>query len=607
MCGICGLWQSSEVVDQATLGLMNDRQAHRGPDDFGLYRNPDGRLGLGFRRLAIIDLSPTGHQPMTNEDGTLWIVFNGEIYNYPQLRKELVLAGHEFRSTSDTEVILHGYEAWGPGVLRRLRGMFAFALWDEKHSTLFIARDRLGIKPLHYYWDGRRFAFASEIKSLLALPGIKTDLDHSAVWDYFTYLYVPTPKTIYKFIRKLPAAHYLKLGADFIYDGNLAPAIEEYWDVTGWGTSTLSYGQAVEAIRTKLSDCVQSHLIADVPVGVLLSGGLDSSAVTALAAQDPAGADRPDRPARLQTFSIGFDIEQASELPYARLVAEMFGTRHRTRVVTQSHFATALAQMIEMYDEPFADSSALPTRAVSQLAGENVKVVLAGDGGDETLAGYFKYRRWLDLDGPGRGLPGLRKLLFEDLIMRLLTPLAGLPKMLGLINLGRLDERGKEGLERFGVIISPVKAFQKARLLPDLAPEFRHYDDYWHVRRYWRDDLDPLSRMQYVDIKTYLPDDILTKVDRASMAVSLEVRVPMLDHEWVELTASLPSDFRYNKSILRESLRGLLPEPILARGKKGFSAPLSSWQNAVVRNGARLGGAALWAVQVYDQWKASHA
>lgn len=603
MCGICGLWQSTGVVDEATLRLMNDRQAHRGPDDSGLYRNPDGRLGLGFRRLAIIDLSPTGHQPMTNEDGTLRIVFNGEIYNYPNLRKELVLAGHEFRSTSDTEVILHGYEEWGETVLRRLRGMFAFALWDEKSRVLFLARDRLGVKPLHYYWDGKRFAFASEIKSLLALPGIKTDLDHSAIWDYFTYLYVPTPKTAYKFIRKLPPAHYIKLGADFIYDGKLAPRIEEYWDVTQWGTATLSRVDAVEAVRAKLADSVQSHLIADVPVGVLLSGGLDSSAVTAFASPNPDSGSH----SRLQTFSIGFDVPEASELPFARIIADAFHTQHRTRVVAQSDLSTALAEVVALYDEPFADSSALPTLAVSQLAAEHVKVVLAGDGGDETLAGYFKYRRWLDLGEQDRGSAWLRTLVFEDLIMRLLAPLAGLPRVLGLINIGQLDERGKEGVERFGVIISPVKSFQKAKLLPDLAPEFREYDDYWHLRRYWHHDLDPLSRMQYVDLKTYLPDDILTKVDRASMAVSLEVRVPLIDHEWVELTAALPSSFRFDKGVLRESLRGLLPETILSRGKKGFSAPLLSWQNAVTRNGARLGGAALWAVQVYEQWKVSHA
>jgi asparagine synthase (glutamine-hydrolysing) len=607
MCGICGIWQAHTAVEEQTLRAMNDRQAHRGPDDWGLYRNPDGRLGLGFRRLAIIDLSPTGHQPMTNEDGALWIVFNGEIYNYPALRKELVGLGHEFRSTSDTEVILHGYEEWREGVLTRLHGMFAFAVWDESDQSLLLARDRLGIKPLHYYWDGKRFAFASEIKSLLTLPGVKTELDHSAIWDYFTYLYIPTPKTAYKYIRKLPPAHRLKLGADFVYDGKLAPQIQEYWDVTRWGTATLSRRDAAEALRAKLADSVQSHLIADVPVGVLLSGGLDSSAVTAFATsglQPPTLRPRSEQASNLQTFSNGFDVVEASELQFAQTVADKFQTHHRTRVVSRTDFADARAKMVGLYDEPFADSSGLPTLAVSQLAAKHVKVVLAGDGGDETLAGYFKYLRWLELGESDRSGPAFRKFLFDDVIMRALIPLAGLPKVMGLINMGLLDMRGKEGADRFGAVINPIKPFQKARLLPDLAREFKDYDDYWYLRRYWRNDLDPLSCMQYVDIKTYLHDDILTKVDRASMAASLEVRVPLLDHEWVEFAASLPSEFRLNKAILREALQGILPDVIVSRGKKGFSAPVLEWQGAVTRDGVRLGGAALWAVQVYDEWKA---
>lgn len=597
MCGICGLWQSEGPIDEAVLTAMNDRQRHRGPDDSGYYRNPDGRLGFGFRRLAIIDLSPAGHQPMTNEDGSLWIVFNGEIYNYAEVRKDLVLAGHEFRSHSDTETILHGYEEWGEGVLSRLRGMFAFAIWNEKDHSLFIARDRLGVKPLHYYWDGKRFAFASEIKSLLTLPGIRTDLDHSAIWDYFTYLYVPTPKTVYKYIRKLPPAHFLKLGRDFMYDGKLAPRIEEYWDVTQWGGATLSHTEAVEAVRAKVADAVKSHLVADVPVGVLLSGGLDSSAVTAFASNGHP----------LQSFSIGFDVPEHSELPYAQTVSEAFHTMHRTRIVSQSDYASALQQMVKLYDEPFADASGLPTWAVSQLAAEHVKVVLGGDGGDETLAGYTKYQTMLALAQQDRGPASLRKMVFEDVLLGTFAPLAGLPKMLGVINQTQMDVRGKDGVERYGAVISPIKSFQKPRLLPDLAREFKDYDDYWYLRHYWRSDLDPLSQMQYVDIKTYLHDDILTKVDRASMAASLEVRVPLLDHEWVELAASLPTDLRFNKAIFREALTGILPESILTRGKKGFSAPLLKWQQPVTRNGARLGGLALWAAQVYDTWQASHA
>lgn len=601
MCGICGLWQSNALVDDATVRAMSDRQAHRGPDDGGVYRSADSRLGLGFRRLAIIDLSPAGHQPMTNEDQTLWIVFNGEIYNYPVLRRELVRAGHEFRSTSDTEVILHGYEEWGEGVLKRLRGMFAFAIWNERDSSLFLARDRLGIKPLHYYWDGEKFAFASEIKSLLTLPGIKTDLDHSALWDYFTYMYIPEPKTVYKFIRKLPPAKSLALYRDNFGTPALELTPDEYWDVRSWGCSTLSWQDAVEAVREKLRDSVQAHMIADVPVGVLLSGGLDSTAVTAMATDGLAAGQY------LQSFSIGFDVAEHSELPFAQTAAETFGAQHRTRIVSQSDLPEALAQMVTLYDEPFAEISALPTLAVSQLAARHVKVALAGDGGDETLAGYRKYQWWFNLAAEDRGSSRLRKLLFDQLALGVLVPLAGLPKVFGLIGVTRLDLRGKSGVNRYGAMISPVKTFQKPRLLPDLAHEFRGYDDYWHLRRYWHDDLDPLSRMQYVDLKTYLPGDILTKVDRASMAASLEVRVPLLDHEWVELTASLPSTFRMNKAVFREAMKGLLPESILTRPKKGFSSPMRKWQAAETRNGARLGGTALWAAQVFEAWKNKYA
>lgn len=605
MCGICGLWQPSygrsneRPLDEPTLRAMSDRQAHRGPDDWGAYLNPARRLGFGFRRLAIIDLSPSGHQPMTNEDESLWIVYNGEIYNYPALRQELLRAGHQFRSTSDTEVILHGYEQWGEGVLRRLRGMFAFALWNERAQSLLLARDRLGIKPLHYYWDGKRFAFASEIKSLLALPGLDTSLDSSAVWDYFTYLYIPTPKTAYRRIRTLPPAHWLKLTA---LPAAALPDPQPYWDVTRWGTAKLTQPQAVEAVREKLRETVQAHLIADVPVGLLLSGGLDSSAVAAFAGPTQNSTLKTQH-SELQTFSIGFDVAEHSELPYAQIVAEAFGTLHRTHIVSHSDYADAPAKMLALYDQPFADASGLPTLAVSQLAAWHVKVALAGDGGDETLAGYVRYRKWQEL-AQGDWLPAAaRHLLFEKLALGVLAPVEHWPKAFGLISAGYLDLRGKDGPDRYGALISPVKSFQKPKLLPGLAREFRGYDDYWHLRRYWRADLDDISCMQYVDLKTYLPDDILTKVDRASMAASLEVRVPLLDHEWVELAASLPTELRFNKAILREAMTGILPESILHRKKKGFSVPLLDWQAPATRNGARLGGLALWAAQLYDAWR----
>ncbi|MBI4631737.1 MAG: hypothetical protein HY740_08505 [Chloroflexi bacterium] len=349
-------------------------------------------------------------------------------------------------------------------------------------------------------------------------------------------------------------------------------------------------------MRDQLFKSTSSHLIADVPVGVLLSGGLDSSAVTAAASsQSPIS--------NLQSFSIGFDIEEHSELKYAQIVADTFHTTHRTRIVSRQDFSSALDQMIDLYDEPFADGSGLPTLAVSRLAAEHVKVVVAGDGGDETLAGYIRYLKWVEMAQRESGAPSFRDLIYEKIFLKALTPFTGVPKVLGLISAGDLDLRGKRGADRYGALIDSVKAFQKPKLLPDLAHEFKDYDDYWYVRKFWRDDLDEISAMQYVDIKTYLHDDILTKVDRASMAASLEVRVPLLDHAWVELAASLPAEWRFQKSIFREALIGVLPESILNRSKKGFSAPLLNWQEAQTINGARLGGSALWAWQVYEAWR----
>jgi asparagine synthase (glutamine-hydrolysing) len=604
---------------------MADSLAHRGPDDSGCYLDPARRAGLGFRRLSIIDLSPSGHQPMTDEDGRLWLVYNGEIYNYQALRKELIACGHEFRSTSDSEVILHGFQEWGPAVVKRLRGMFAYALWDAQAGELHAARDRLGIKPFIYYWDGKRFMFGSEIKALLAAPGVDADIDRSALWDYFTYLNVPTPKTAYRHVRKLPPAHTLR------FDGQ-ALKVEEYWDVEfgDWrleiGDSRLptadrrpptanlqspisnlqspisnlqlpitNYQSLVEPLRDKLRDAVQAHMIADVPVGLLLSGGLDSSSVAAFA--------RESHGQPIRTFSIGFDVAAHDETAYARLVAERFGTQHHERVVARDSLEAALELVCRTYDEPFADASGIPTYHVSALAREHVKVALSGDGGDEIFAGYKWYRAWLDLRKHDSVPLAVRDLAYNRIGLGVLGPLAGLPKVPGLIGRMQMDLAGLPPLEQYGTLMSRIRPYQKARLLPDLAREFREYDDYWHFRRYWRDELDPISRMQYLDIKTYLPDDILTKVDRASMANSLEVRVPLLDHELVECVAAMPPQARWDKRILREAMRGLLPDEILTRSKKGFSAPLLDWLKPETHNGVRLGGLAQWAVKVEGKWK----
>ncbi len=603
MCGICGTLNWEPALDEAALQAMTARIAHRGPDDAGHWR--DDLVALGFRRLSIIDLSPAGQQPMTNEDSSLWLVYNGETYNYPELRTQLLQHGHTFHSQTDSECLLHGYEEWGPQMVARLRGMVAFALWDQPNQTLLLGRDRLGIKPLYYYWDGRRFAFASEIKALTALPAIDLSIDHSALWDYLTYLYVPTPKTVYRHIRQLPPGHTLTI------QPGAAPQVREYWDVTNWGLPLSSapphlanpaayshWPQAVEQLREALLEALRLHLIADVPVGLMLSGGLDSSTITAYAQKMPG--------TQLKSFSIGFDVAEHTELPFARQVAAHCHTDHYERTVTGSSLEAALTQMLTLYDQPFADASGIPTLAVSDLAAQQVKVALSGDGGDELFAGYVWYRLWYDLAAAERLPAALRAPLYERLLLPALTPLAGLPKMTALISHFRIDVHGKRGANRYGAMVSRIKSFQKPRLLPDLAHEFRDYDDYWHYRRYWRDDLDPLSAMQYVDMKTYLPDDILTKVDRASMAVSLELRPPLLDHKLVELVAALPPEFRFDKRILRAAVADMLPAEIITRPKKGFSVPLLNWLSPITHNGARLGGLQLWAYRLLAAWQANN-
>lgn len=607
MCGIAGIASWGAPVDQDVVRAMGDALRHRGPDDAGLYRAPDGRAGLAHRRLSIMDLSPAGRQPMANEAGTIWLTFNGEIYNFPDLRRDLEGRGHRFRSRTDSEVILHAYEEWGETCVDRLRGMFAFALWDEGARRLILARDRLGIKPLLYAADDRRLAFASELKAILEHPGVERRLDQSALSDYLTYLYIPSPKTAYLSVRKLPPAHVLVADAGGI-------RLKPYWDVS-FAAAGLEPGRAVTLLREKLAEAVPLHLASDVPVGVLLSGGMDSS--TVLAALTAEGAKG------LRSFSIDFDVVAHSEVAYARLAAERFGTAHREQVVGKESVPTMLARTVAMYDEPFGDGSAIPTYFVSRLAAAEVKVVLSGDGGDEVFAGYDWYDRWLRLRRWDAVPLPLRRALFR--------PLAAATPM-GSKAWRSLLLPTRDPLDQYGQLVHLFDPAEKARLLsPEILRALEGYDDYWHLRAFWREDLDPLSRLQYVDLKTYLPDDILTKVDRASMAVSLEVRPPLLDHEVVELVATFPPATRYDgaerKAILKAAMGPALPEPILRRRKKGFSAPLKPWLRgeeealrAALRegegarrgllspaafgpdSGVRLSGIRLWALLVLDEW-----
>ncbi|HET7471167.1 MAG TPA: asparagine synthase (glutamine-hydrolyzing) [Gemmatimonadales bacterium] len=562
MCGIAGLVRGAPS-DAAAAQRMNDAIAHRGPDDEAIRGWPDHGMTLCHRRLSIIDLSPLGHNPMSNEDGSVWIVYNGEIYNFQALRRELEARGHTFRSHTDTEVVLHAYEEWGDDHVHHLRGMFAYALYDRRprpgtRYRLLLVRDRLGIKPLFYYARPGCFAFASEIKGILACDGIDRAVDWTALYDFLTYLYIPAPKTAYAHIRKLSPGHLLALD-----DRGLT--IREYWTLGAAATAATTPDEAVHQVARTLERAVADHLVSDVPLGVLLSGGVDSSAVTALA----AGVAKPP----LRTFSAGFDVAEHSELDYARLVAAHCHTRHTEQVVGRESLDRMLPHVLTLYDEPFADTSAIPTYYVTAAAGEHVKVLLSGDGGDEVFAGYGWYRSWLARGGLDRLPLGAAR--------RLLVPLAE-RWPLGRRGKGVLVALSRSPLGRYAALMELFSPHRKRRLLaPARRGEFGGYDDYWHFRRHWREDLDPLARVQYLDLKTFLPDDILTKVDRASMASSVEVRPPLLDHELVEQVLALPSDWNLRageqKWLLKQAVADRLPAEVLHRSKKGFSAPMTQW------------------------------
>jgi len=534
---------------------------NRGPDDMGIYISPDGHMGLGHRRLSIIDVSKQGHQPMSNEDGTVWITYNGEIYNFQEIKGTLESLGHFFKSNSDTEVIIHAYEEWGHSCLENLRGMFAFAIWNQKEKVLFLARDRFGIKPLYYYWDNNSFfLFASELKAIQAYSGLRLTIDQTALYDFFTYRYVPTPKTPYREVKKLPPAHYLILKDNKIM-------VEQFWDIAIDDPKINSEDDATEGLISILEESTRYHLVSDVPVGVLLSGGLDSSCITAFASRFSASP--------LMSFSVGFDVEEYSEACYARIVAETFRTNHKEQIINSQIGEDILPLLDRIYDEPFADSSAIPTLAIFRTAGEYVKTVLTGDGGDEVFGGYNWYSIFIVYEHL-KWLPSPSKRILFNLLLPSIPKLRGglvFPYFsLGPMEcyaslLGGFTKKEKQILaNRYGLSI----------------PE--DYDDYWHFRDYWREDLDTVSRLQYLDMKTYLPDDILTKIDRASMAVSVEARVPLLDHKLVEFVFSIHPNvrnkFKIKKYLFKRAMHGLVPKVILKRKKKGFSPPLGEWVKA---------------------------
>lgn len=569
MCGIVGQIERRGIVDPAHLVVLRDTLEHRGPDDAGSWVAADGRAGLGHRRLSFLDLSAAGRQPMPSEDERFWLTLNGEIYNHRELRRELEARGHRFRSTCDAEVVLHGYEEWGAEVLGRLQGMFAFGLWDDRDKELFLARDRFGIKPLYYFANGDRLLFASEAKALLAHPAIPREVDWSAVCDYLVYRYVPSPKCIWKGLAKLPPACCLRLDRDG------AVSVREYWTLPPGGRQ-LPFEDAVAAVDAHLESAVRRHLESDVALGSFLSGGYDSSALVLYL--DRIGY-------RAETFAVGFEDWPESEHRYAEQVARQFGLDHYTRMLGAESLALA-HRLAWTYDEPLGDISTVPTFAVSHLAARRVKAVLSGEGADEIFCGYTWQRDFMATIGArAAGDPST-----DDLV----TFYAGAMAM------GSFDRDRLGGL-----------------LHPDLHPHLPE-DPWWFYRRLVRPELAPLARLQWLDIRAFMGELVLTKVDRASMAHSLEVRVPFLDPALVELVFGFDAEVIFHpgqqKALLRANLEGKLPAAILQRTKQGFVGPDSYYQNTawysallgdsrLVRDGVLQGPAVATLLAAADHWR----
>ncbi len=594
MCGITGIFhtQARHEVDAALLERMNQSLFHRGPDEGGLHREPG--LGLGHRRLSIIDLS-TGQQPLFNEDHSVVVVFNGEIYNFAELARELAAAGHVFRTHSDTEVIVHGWEQWGEQCVERFRGMFAFALWDRNRDTLFLARDRLGKKPLYYSLlpDGQ-FIFGSELKALLLHGGLKREIEPHAVEEYFAYGYIPDPRTILRNVFKLPPAHTLTLKR-----GQPLPAPREYWDVPFKPLAPMREADAAVELIERLREAVKIRMISEVPLGAFLSGGVDSSAVVAMM----AGLS----PEPVNTCSISFGDPKYNESQFAAQVANRYHTRHRVEQVESDDF-DLVDKLAMLYDEPFADSSAIPTYRVCELARRQVTVALSGDGGDENFAGYRRYRWHLYEEKVRAWLPqAVRGPLF-GLLGRIYPKADWAPKVLRAKS--TFQALARDSIDGYFDSVSILAAPLRARLF---SPAFRRtlqgYQAvevlHQHAKHAPTDS--SLSRAQYLDFKTYLPGDILTKVDRASMAHALEVRVPLLDHQLVEWISGMPPRFKLNgregKYILKQALRPYLSDDILYRPKMGFAVPLATWFRGPLRERVRAAvlGPSLSATGIFDQ------
>jgi asparagine synthase (glutamine-hydrolysing) len=566
MCGICGkfAFDSQAMVSPSLVKAMADSIRHRGPDDEGYY--VAGQIGLGFRRLSIIDLK-SGHQPLANEDDSIWIVFNGEIYNYQELRAFLLEKGHTFKTRTDTEVIVHLYEEFGPACLEKLRGMFSFAIWDQNAKTLFLARDRVGIKPLYYHLTGTALVFASEIKAILADPSVDREVAPELIDRFLTFQYMPGEETLLKGIQKLAPGHYL-----LVKDGQ--PVIRQYWDLQfAESAQDKSVEQAEAELLKLLSETVGQHMIADVPVGILLSGGVDSTGVLSLA------ADNTDK--KIATFTVGFSGEHfADERPYARLAAKRYGTQHYEMTISAGDFAAFMPKYVWHMEEPVCEPPAIALYYVSKLARDHVTVLLSGEGGDEAFAGYSNYRNLVWLERIKRGGPLLNSALAGGMSLgNSLFGMSRLTKYVPLMQdrfpdyyysrtsnphrttgngLGGVYSADFRGAIDRDLSIEPMRALQS------------------RVR-----GLNTLDAMLYIDTKTWLPDDLLIKADKMTMANSIELRVPLLDHKVLEFAASLPSRLKLNglktKFILKKALSSRIPKEIRDRKKTGFPVPYESW------------------------------
>ena len=558
MCGIAGklFFNVDRVVDFNDIKRMTDSIYHRGPDDEGHYI--DRNIGLGFRRLSIIDIDH-GHQPLSNSNKTIWITFNGEIYNFKELRHELIKKNYIFKTDSDTEVIVNLYEEYGENCVNHLRGMFAFVIWDQRKKKLFGARDHLGIKPFYFYQDNHKFVWGSEIKAVKSSGDIETNLCLKSLDQYMTYGHMLKKESIYKEIKKLEP------GTSFVIEPFKSSEVKfkKFWVLENKPDYTKTRSDFHEEIRNELEHSIKLQMISDVPLGAFLSGGVDSSSVVAMMS---GISDRP-----IKTFSIGFKEQEFDETKYAKLVAKKFNTDHHEMIV-EPESIDLLPELVNLFDEPFADSSAVPMYYLSKFAREHVTVALSGDGGDELFAGYSRYNNMIKLHNRPFNNSLINKIASS---VHNVTP--------DYLELKKWSYYFGIDSNYIGAAMGIFKPYERKKLYKDWVidtlDEYESEMDKIELCKNFSGDF--ISRMQNLDLNTYLVDDVLTKVDRASMANSLEVRVPILDHKFVELSATIPSEFKINnvdqKIIFKDAMRDLLPDEILSHKKQGFSVPVSSW------------------------------